>query len=386
MPTAVNVWNKSVLAKVETVFGTAEAPVSSAGLEVIEIDMGPVEKPEVRAKKDKTAGRDNTLEFVEGRVSTIPFSIDTSVKSRATATTAMKESAILRAAGLIETVGGSDVTYGLSSDPTPVGLTVHAASGTGTGTRLAEVGRGGVIESLEFSGGDKELTLKASGRFVGKTHLGYAVVTFADGVTTTFSFATAADAYRFEPGYYKVENEVVLVTAVNYGAGTGTATRAQLTTTAAAHAAQPMYGYVATPTVSGSPISEALDSVTLDGVAVRALNWSVRMQTGMKHLPHGSGSAYAPGAFATRVSTSAQLRLALTDEEVAWLGKATERKSVALSIVAGTTAGGIFTFSMPYCELEAPRIPDPANDLAIVDLALMVRGSAGNDSFALVCS
>lgn len=382
---AVHGWNEFSLVKTETTFGTAEDPVAASGIEVINLDMGPVEQGDTRAKKDKTLGRDMTLEFVEGRVQPIPFTLETSVKSRATAGTAMKESALLKAGGLIQTLGASDV-YTVTSDPTIVGLTIHRTAGTGTSTRLGEVGRGGLVKSLAFSGGDSELMLKASGAFVGKYSQGQALATVADGVGLTIQLDTAADAYRFGLGFYKIENEIVKVTAVNYSTGALTVTRAQLGSSGAAHTAAALYPYVPTPTLAGSPISEANCTVTLDGIATRCTKFSLEISTGIDHLPGETGSKYVQGGKATRIDVKPSLELVLTEALVALLGKANQRKSVALTIVCGTGAGSIVTFSMPTCELMSFPTPFPANDITVISLPLRVRGSSGNDLISITGS
>jgi hypothetical protein len=379
-------WNEYGFAKVETVFGTAEAPVAASGVEFINADLGPVEAPDTRAKKDKTLGRDMTLEFVGGRYLPVPFTLETSVKSRATAATAAKEGAYLKAGGMVETIGAT-AAYTITSDPTIVGLTMHRAAGpAGTSRRFAELGYGGVIKTLSFSGGDSELILKAGGAFAGKSWQGQALATASDGSTTSIQVDTAAEVYRFGPGYYQIESEIVIVTAVNYSTGVLTATRAQVSTSGVAHAAATIYPYLPAPTLAGSPISEANCTVTLDGTATRCTKFSIDIETGIDHLPPETGSARVQGARAVRVDVKPSLEFVLTKELVNVLGKAHERKSVALTIVCGTGAGSIVTFSMPTCELVAMPVPMPPNDITIVSPTLRVRGSAGNDMVAITYS
>lgn len=386
MPRPVLGWDEKVLVANETTFGTQPLPASTQGLEVASLDMGPVQQGVTRPKKDKTAGRDMTLGHVEGRVEPMPFTLETSVKSRALATTPAKEAALLKAAGLVETVGGANVTYGLSSAPAEAGLTVLRAAGGGSDALLAEAGMGGVVRQLVVSGGDSELMLRAVGAFASKAHLGQAVGSIASAVATNFTLATPAEAYRFAPGYYQCEAEVVLVTAVDYATGVLTVVRAQATTVAAIHTAKPLYPYVPNPAVSGSPISEANVVVTLDGVATRCTRFSVDITTGIDFLPLATGSRFVQGTKALRVDVKPSLELVLTDELVALLGKASQRKAVALSILCGTGAGGQVTLSMPYCELEPFAAPLPANDVVTVSPTLRVRGNAGNDSLLLTWS
>ncbi len=376
-------WNEYALLATESTFGTGLLPAIGQGLEVISADMGPSEVGDTRPKKDKTLGRDMTLAFVEGRVKPIPFSIETSIKSRASAGTIMKEAVLLKAAGLTGTLGASDV-YSISSAPTLTSLSFLRTAGSGTNANLGEWGQGGIIKNLAFALGDKELTLKASGAFAKKTTLG-AIDSVSCLIGATTLVVTAEECYRIGLGYYQIENEVVLVTANDY-ATTLTITRAQASTSAAAHTSVPMNPYIPAPTLAGSPISEVNAVCTIDAIATRCTKFSIDIDTGMDHLPGETGSKYVQGSKVTRIGIKAQAELVLTTQFVALLQKAQQRKAVALSIVCGTTAGGIFTFSMPYTEVMPFATPMPGNDDVFVTVPFRVRGSAGNDSFTLTAT
>ena len=371
----------------EATFGTTPALATGQAIELITCDMGPAEVGVTRAKKDKTEGRGMTNQYIEGHVAPIAFSATTSVKSRATATTVPKESDLYEAAGLIETVGGANVAYALTANPTPVGLSILKALGTGATCYAAEQGRGGCMQSLAWSGGDQELTLKVGGAFAGKYHLGYVdSVTFA-AATGDPDAVSVEYAHRLALGYYQVESEVVLLTAINYATGALTTTRAQLATSGAAHAAKPMYPHVPTLTLAGSPISEANFTVTIDGVAILATGFEVALETGLKHRPAEAGSKYVQGLYATRYNVKPTVKMLLHREDVALIGKATQRKNCAITIVAGTGAGSIVTFSMPQCEARFGALPDVQNDAVAISLPFECRdSSAANDMFTLVCT
>ena len=139
--------------------------------------------------------------------------------------------------------------------------------------------------------------------------------------------------------------------------------------------------------MTASPISENNCTVTLDGTATRCLKGSIELQTGIDHLPGETGSSRVQGVKpALRVGVSASLDLVLTRALVNVLGKANQRKSVALTVACGTGAGSIMTFSLPTCEIVAPTVPIPPNDAVVVSLSLRVRGNSGNDSFTLTAS
>jgi hypothetical protein len=341
-----------------------------------------------RPKQDRNIGRGHTNEFVEGRVEPIPFEILTSVKSRADADDSPKELALYRGAGLLQTINSStNNTFTTPADPVGLstafaGLSIRRAFGPATYRYEAEQLRGGVVRQLEFSGGDKELMLKASGVCVGKYTLGeVSSVTLATDIGTSLSL-TAEQSYRVGAGYYQIESEVIEVTTTEaMGATTRTIERAQLSTSGAAHSGQVMYPYMPTPTYTGSPISEANCTFTLDSVAMRALSAVVTFDSGGDLLPGETGSKRIQGVKFGRYKWSVSIKSVLHREEVSWVGKAVTRKSVALTLVFGTGAGSIVTFSFPQCEIRPFVVPDTANDVAIVDLVIEPRdSSSGNDA------
>lgn len=391
---SVNGWDSRVLAASESSFGTTPNPAAAQVLETISCKMGPAQVGQTRAKRDRNLGRGMQAGWVEGRVMPIPFSIETSVKTRADADDVPAESVLYKAAGLTQSINsGTNVNYAMSSSPLSDGafsaLSLYRAFGANLYRYEAEQLRGGVIKSLAWSGGDKELTLQASGDAVGKYHLGYsASVTLADGSGTSLQFASAEEGYRFALGWYQIENEIVKITAMDYATYTATLLRAQLSSSGAAHSGAPMYPYLPALTYGAQvPISEANCTVTVDSQAIRCLSFTVNVGTGLDLLPGETGSAFIQGPKAVRYTAGAKLRLVLSREHVALLGKAKYRNSVAVAIVCATpaaTAGKTVTFNMPYAEVRPFEVPDTANDVAIVDVDIEARDSAaGNDMFTL---
>lgn len=394
---SINAWNSNLLVASEAsvaAFGTVPDPAASQAFEAVSCDMGPAgEQGDVRPKKDRNAlGRGPTQGFVEGRIKPIPFSIEASVKSRATATTIAKEDAIYRGGGMIKTVGGSNVIYSLDATPLAttngfLGCDIYRAFGAAPYIYEAEQLRGGVVKTIEWSGGDSELMVKASGEAIGKEHLGFCSWTVNNSVTT-FTFADIEEGSRFGKGWYQSDSEIVKITAMDYPTFTaGTIARAQLASSAASHASA-LRPYLPSMSYSGSPISEgATVTLVVDGVTIRAMKFSIVLTTGMDLLPGQSGSQYILGPKAGRYALQVSIQLVLTQEQVALLGKARRRNTCAISIVQSSgTAGGIFTFSLPYTEVMPFKVPDTANDVAIVDVGFRVRDNSGNDAFTLTCA
>lgn len=373
-------WAARALVATETSFGVPADPLLAQALEFSELDMGPIELGAIRAKKDRAYGRAMQAAFIEGRVEPIEFSLETAIKKRVANTTPAKEAVLYKAGGLIETVGGSSVGYTLSLHPTVPSLSVLRA--LGSPALETEWGRGGIVKNLEWTGGEAELALKASGAFVGKRAAGsVASITLADGSGTALT-VTSDEAYRMGLGYYICESEIIEVTAITYSSGAITIERAQLSTSGAAHAAKPLYPYCPALTANDDPISEMDLTVTLDGDSYRCTKFGVTLATGVDHLPAESGSKYRQGLKVTRCDVKATLALVLKGEDLMLLHKANQKKSCALTIVAGAGAGGIVTFSLPQVELDAFAVPSPADDISAVDLSLRCRDSEdteGND-------
>lgn len=396
----VNAWDMALAAVSETTFGTTPTPADAAAykarfLECINSSLGPAAQVgAVRPKQDRGIGRGPTEGFVEGRVEPIEWNVMLSVKSRTAGDTTPLENAVYKAAGLNSQDAGS--TWTLTPSATPIqsshfaGLSLQRFLGKGLSAYQSEVLRGGVCRSLKFEGGDKELMLTATGAGVGKRSLGMVTATFTDGSTTVMALASTEDSYRIDLGYYLIESEVVLVTAYTAGSATATATRAQLGTTGAAHAAADAFPYIPalTSQFTGSPIAESTSSVDLAGVSgVRCINWSFDLTTGMDLLPGETGSQTIQGALFKRMGAKLNLRLVLSQQQLTMIGRARSRPSIACTVNQGTGTGSVFALACAQGEIENFVVPDTASDVAVVDVGLRLRDSAaGNDLFTITFS
>jgi hypothetical protein len=396
----VNAWDMALAIVSESTFGTTPVPVDAAAykarfLECINASLGPAAQVGVvRPKQDRGIGRGPTEGFVEGRVEPIEWNVMLSVKSRTANDTPPLELALYKAAGLNCQDAGS--TYTLTPSATPIqsgtfaGLSMQRFLGKGAAAYQSEALRGGVARSLKWEGGDKELMLTASGAGVAKRSLGMVTATFLDGSTTTMTLASTEDSYRIDLGYYLIESEVVLVTAFTAGSTAATATRAQLGTTGAAHAAVDAYPYIPalTSQFTGSPIAEATSSVDLAGVAgIRCINWGFELTTGMDLLPGETGSQTIQGALYKRMDAKLNLRLVLSQQQLTMIGRARSRPSVACTVNQGSGTGSLFSIACAQGEIMNFNVPDTANDVAVVDVGLRLRDSAaGNDLFTVTLS
>lgn len=386
----INSWDQAVLVAGEATFGTTPNPAGSQALEVITLKAGPVEEGNTRGKKDRGVGRGMQDAFVVGRVQPGAFTLDTSWKSRADADDVPKEAALLKAAGLKETISAAtSVTYSPVADPQASGdfvaASLYRAFGKPSYVSAAEQMRGCVVKSLKLSGGDTELMLSAAGEWIGKYALGKVdSVTLADGSTTSLTL-TAEQSKRVGPGWYQIENEIVKVTDSTYGATTRTITRGALSSTGAAHTGAAMVPYLPSLTLTGSPISEANATLTLDSLALEVQSWQFDFTSGIDLRAGATGSAYSQGAKVLRYDASLTAKVMMTREQLSLAGRVKNNQAVACVVTQGTGAGGIFTLNAPYAQVKAFEIPDTNNDIAIVDIGLRLRdSSAGNDMFSIV--
>jgi hypothetical protein len=390
----INAWDMRVLAGSEASLGTVPALAAAQYLECINLSLGPAaELGRTRPKQDRNLGRGWTKDFVTGRVEAIAFDMMMSVKSRSAVDADSKELALMKAGGLLQTVSaGVSETYTMPADPIGAASFASVSLLRGFGPDLyryeAEQLRGGVVRAIEYSGGDKELMAKFSGVGIGKYALGYvASITLADGSGTTLTLSET-DSRKIGPGFYKVESEVIQVTGTNANQGDTSRSilRAQLGTTGAAHAAKPMVPHMPSGlSATGSPISEANCTVTIDSIAHRALSFSLHIDTGMDLLPGETGSAYVQGVKCTRSKVTGSVKMNLLKEYTADIGKAVNRKSVPISIVCGTGTGGIVTFTLAQSELRPFVVPDTANDVAVVEVPFeSFDSSSGNDQLSIV--
>lgn len=389
----INAWDSRVLAMTEATFGTTPSMTSAMALECISCSLGPAaELGRTRPKQDRNIGRGHTNGYVTGRIEPIPFEVVCSWKSRADADDSPKELAFLKAAGMRQVINSStSQVFTMRADPIGIsdfsGISLLRGFGPDSYRYEAEQLRGGVVRAIEFSGGDKELMSKFSGVGIGKYAMGYvASISLVDGSGTSLTLSET-DSRKIGPGYYLVESEVILVegTVAAMGDTTRTIARAQLSTSGVAHSGVPMVPHMPSSlTYVGSPISEANCSVTIDSIATRSLAFNINIETGMDLLAGETGSAYIQGVKSLRNKVSGSVKLHLLKEQTQLIGKAADRKSVAISIVCGTGAGGIVTFSLAQAELRPFIVPDTANDVAIVDVPFEAfDSSSGNDQLTL---
>jgi hypothetical protein len=383
-------------------FGTPATPTAAQAMEHISLSLGVAETGAVRAQKDRGPGRGMTNKYTEGRVGPMSFTGSRSVRSRAAADTVPQESVLYAASGLHQVVNsGTSVVYSTPADPVSgsdfQSLSIYRVLGAaGSAAMEAEWMRGCVVKTLKLSGGDKDLLLDYAGAGIGKATVGLVSSVTLDNSQTTYALLTTEEAYRLNNAlnsgfghlYMQIESEIIDITSVSVGTHTITFARAALSSSAAAHTAKPLYPYVPAVTgYAGSPISEPVSSVSIDGVAIRCMSWEFNLKsTGIDLLPGETNSKHIQGIKVLRYDAEVRAKLVLHGDDVSLLGKATSRGTCAWSLVQGGTAGGIVTVAGAYSEVMPFAVPDTAGDDAIVDVQLRLRDNSGNDMFTITYS
>lgn len=391
----VNSWAEYLLAASESAFGTFLQPTAAHALQIISADLGPASQTgQVRPVKDRPIGRGMQSGWVEGDKDPVDFSLVYSQKTRALAATPAFDLAVLKAAGMSQLIG-STVEMSLVSTPIESGafasMQLYRVLGEDGYQAEAEALNGCVVKSLVWSGGDTEVMVKASGQGVRKRMAGAVdAITFADGSTTAPSATTAALARLLDAGMpVQCESEVLTVTSINYTSPAVVFARGAYSTTGAAHTAARLYPYLPSGiSYSGAPISEAVASCILGDISpMRIISWEVDFKTGLDLLPAETSSAYRQGAKSVRHDVTIKMKMVLSQERVDLLGYAINRDTLQLTLSQGTGAGGIISFVAPYCEVKSFKVPDTANDIAIVDVELRVRNNgSGDNSFIISLS
>jgi len=386
----INAHMRTLLAASESTFNTPVALAAAQAMRAVTVNLGRASQPgNVRAARDRASGRGLVSEFLEGDKDPVDFSLEYSQRGRSAIDSASFDLAVMKAAGLKQTINGSTSTV-LSLVPTPIEngefASLQLARFLGEGAALAEMEllSGGVVKSLKWSGGDKEVTVMAAGQGASKLFGGRIdSFTFSLAGTTSVTIS-AAEAKKLCAGLsYQIESEIVTCTAVNYSTGATTWTRGAYASTAAGHTAQPLYPYLPPSLSYGgtSPISEATASAILGSISpMRIMSWEVDLTTGIDLLPAETSSAYRQGPKSVRHDVKVKLKMVMPQDRADLLGYSVNRDTLQLTLSQGTSTGGIITFVMPYCEVMPFEIADTADDIAIIDLELRVRNNTTGDN------
>lgn len=291
---------------------------------------------------------------------------------------------LLKAAFGTQTINAStSVVYSLAKEFTN-SVTLHRAIGNGLANAVAaEMFTGCVPTQVEFNlSGQDEAMISMSGFAVDSYRAG---VSASTGDTGTVVSITAGTGQRFDIGAYVDLGAAITAKVITAGGGTTDSL------TVAAHAAvsnatavvptacQLAQTFVAT----AKPISGILGSCTLEGSAIEIISANIKINNNSKALNDKFGSNKTQDFFHGNRMVDGQITVRLTDATFSTLAKTRRSTNVALTIVAGTTAGSIATFSLPTVMLQYAAMPSVASDDIVVTLPFIAYGSSGEDEITL---
>ena len=359
----------------ETTFGTAaSAPASGNAIRFMEANFAQAEERIYRTDKRSTR---SYLETIVKKVS-VQWSLKGYLLPSGAAGTAPDGwDDIFESAFGTETVNAStSVVYSLAKEFEKP-LTFHRGMGSSlSDASFGEMIRGGVVNQLTFNlDGTSEAMVSASGFAADILRAGVGTISTDSGTLITFS--GTGEAHNFDAGIYVDVDSVTdqLISAVNT---TGN------TITVPSHTAQSNGEFVVPSAVIKSqsfvstavPISGILGSCTLESTSFTILGAEITLNNGAKvHLDH-YGTSKADGYHQENRSVEGSLRCRLDATTFNRVAKSRRSSKIALSLVAGTAAGSIATFTMSNVIIDYSPIPSSAEGDIFVTLPFKAYASS----------
>lgn len=143
-----------------------------------------------------------------------------------------------------------------------------------------------------------------------------------------------------------------------------------------------------TPTTTGSPATDLVGAITLDGGEVDFASFELNVETGLYMHNKQYGTDRATYGYYGRRIVSGTLGVHYRRDMGTWYNKARSFSSIAMSVTAGSDSGGSgarHTFALPYVQfMEIPNSElGDANsaDPGMLNFAWIALGSSGEDEF-----
>lgn len=364
----------------ESVAGTWQAPRGQDAVKVLKaaIDLS-------IDRKDRTDSRQHAdrVERIQG-LRKVTWSANGYFMSGAAAGTAPDQGELLRGGFGTETVNAStSVVYTLSSDRAIPTFTLHHESGDASGMSACV---GAVVNQMKFSlKGGEAATVDYSGMAFDYIPTGASTLNdaSANNGDTTVTIATADIANFATHSYIQIGTSTAH--EVTAGAGTATLTISPGLSGGQSNGAT-VTPYVPTETTVGTPIPGILASLTLGSVTMPITEVEIEIDNGIKDNSGQAGITYVTDFYRGYRTVKGSLTVRALRSQFQWLTKYNSDASTryALSFVAGTTAGYIATFSLPYCELSIPKIDVPEEAESTIKIPFdAFASSSGNDAITL---
>lgn len=283
----------------------------------------------------------------------------------------------------VETINvGTSVVYTLGKEFSK-SLTFHRGIGyTSTTSVMGEMIRGCFVNQMNFSlSGSDPAMVTCSGFAADILRAGMTLST-ATGTVTALT-VTSGEAHNFDAGVYiDVDSDTgLLVSAVNTSTSTLTIPS---TTVASGDVVMPsVCGLAQTFTSTAVPVSGILGSASLEGSSCDIISAQISVNNGAK--PHNDKygtnkvSQYSLG----NREITGQITMRLQDDNFIRIAKSRRSSFIALSLVSGTVAGSIATFSLPNVLVDLTSVPSSPVDDIVVTLPFRAYASSGEDEMTL---
>lgn len=362
----------------EVTFGTAVQPVAGDAVRFKSLQFG---MNQVQVNRDDRRATRSYLAKVVRRKDATWSASGYLLPSGAAGTAPDGWDALLKAGFGTEALsGGVSAAYTLLKENTK-SLSLHRAIGYAAATDIAaETMRGCVVNQLQFKlSGQDEALITASG--MGKDVLRAGVTTIVSDSGTAVAVASGKGPL-FDAGMYVDvgATSAVLINSV-----------ATDTLTCASHGAG-SNGNAISPTICNTsqtftstavPVAGILGSVTLDSASFTVVTAEITLQNGVQMHNDTFGYDSAQSFHLNERTVNGNIAFRLTDANALNIFKTKSFGNSSLTLVCGTTAGSIATFSLPIVRFDYAAIQIGGAQDIIVTMPFQALGSSGEDELSL---
>jgi hypothetical protein len=371
----------------QTTLGT---PVFPAGTDAIRIVKSEFKRVRMRKPhKHKRATRD-LLQRYTSRVEA-SWSIDKMLMPSGVAGTAPDDDDFwIGGIGTKTVVGGTSVTYGLTSAQAPTKMLSIVSRKSDAAMEHAE---GAFVGSVEIEvSGDGEAKVKFSGPCRDVLRVGGVIeVSGGHSLGATAIAVTSPQGRRLYNGA-KVQFESNTGTRLtNSGAGyTVSGVSATGFTIApgleeAINSGNDVFPYSPAETTAGSPIDGIVGSLTIDGTEVYIKNAKVKIDNHLVLESNRYGTAYLADVNTGEREVTGTIMVELRRDQAQYLTDLETYPDRAIVLVIGSGAGTTCTITMTYCELDTSDLDVPEGDeVATFEIPFVAKGNgAGENSISI---
>lgn len=365
--------NQKFFARLETVAGTFERPISADAARVLQTSID--HQLERRDRVDSHPSR-SVLERITGKGS-LAWTLESYILPSGTAGTPPDIHPLLYASfGVYTNTPATSDVYSLNSAQTVQSLSMTR----NFNDVLQQSVWGAWVESFKVtaSGGDEpKFTFEGGAR--GFAHTGTSTLNGAMSSSATMVVQTV-DALNFQA------NSLVQVGSDNNtGVGllvTADASRPSFTldNTASASNGAEVIPYVPAQTTAGSPINMITGSLTVDGVSMPITSFELTLANQFKIVDDEAFAIYPTDAIAGWRSVTGTIQVRARKDWVIELGKLHAFTLRDIAVTLGSGAGRRCKIDMNTVEFEFAAADTPSAEEVVINLPFKALGSGAGDN------